>query len=211
MIAEFDIDTRTMRSAFENAPQTDASIIQQTGCDSGRLDVFVNVVCGEFDRFESGLESDGTISEWTRFSGDDECRRYRLSLTAEGRELATYPCWSESGAVFLDGDRRRDGWRFRIQFPDEESLQRYVAYCEDRAIDLQPIRLSRTNESTPVERFGLTTVQARTLVTASESDFFDIPRGCTLEELADQWEISHQALSERLRRGMDSLVESTLR
>jgi predicted DNA binding protein len=211
MIAEFDIDTQAMRSAFENAPQTDASIIQQTGCDSGRLDVFVNVVRGEFDRFESGLESDGTIREWTRFSGDDDCRRYRLSLTEEGRELATYPCWSESGAVFLDGNRRDDGWRFRIQFPDEESLQRYADYCEDRTIDFRPVRLSRTNGSTAVERFGLTPVQARTLVTASELGFFDIPRGCTLEELADEWDISHQALSERLRRGTGTLVESTLR
>jgi hypothetical protein len=211
MIAEFDIDTRAMRSAFENAPQTDASIIQQTACDSDRLDVFVNVARGEFDHFESGLETDGTIGEWTRFSGGNDCRRYRLSLTEEGRELVTYPCWAENGAVFLDGCRRRDGWRFRIQFPEEESLQRYVSYCEDHAIDFRPIRLSRSNDSPGVERFGLTSIQARTLVTASESGFFDIPRGCTLEELADEWEISHQALSERIRRGMGSLVESTLR
>lgn len=211
MIAEFDIDTQAMRAAFQNAPQVDASIIQQTACDSGRLDVVVNVVRGEFNSFETGLETDGTIADWIRFSEDDECRRYRITLTEEGREQATYPCWSENGAVFLDGSRRRDGWRFRIQFPDEESLQRYVSYCEDRTIDFKPIRLSRTDSSTATERFGLTPTQTQTLVTASECGFFDIPRECTLEELADEWDITHQALSERLRRGMGSLVDSTLR
>ncbi|MGQ4557185.1 helix-turn-helix domain-containing protein [Halobellus sp. GM3] len=211
MIAEFDIDTQAMQSAFRHAPQIDASIIQQTACESGRLDVVVNVSRAAFDDFERGLDADGTIEDWVRFSDSDDCRRYRLTLTEQGRELVTYPCWSESGAVFLDGNRRRDSWRFRIQFPDEDSLQRYVAYCEDRTIDFSPIRLSRTDSSNATERFGLTPVQAQTLVTASERGFFSIPRECTLEELADEWDISHQALSERLRRGMSSLIESTLR
>lgn len=211
MIAEFNIDTQAMQSAFQSAPQLDASIIQQTDNGSGGLDVVVNAVRGEFTDFESGLEDDDTITEWVRFTDDDECRRYRITLNEQGRELATYPRWSKDGAVFLDGSRRRDGWRFRIQFPDEESLQRYVSYCENRPIDFKPIRLSRTDSSTATERFGLTPIQTQTLVTASERGFFHIPRDCTLEELADESDITHQALSERLRRGIGSLVESTLR
>lgn len=211
MIAEFNIETQAMRTAFQNAPQLDASIIQQTASGSGGLDVVVNAVRGEFDDFEIGLEDDPTIADWVRFSDDDDCRRYRITLTETGRELATYPRWSRDGAVFLDGSRRRDDWRFRIQFPDEESLQRYVGYCEDHSITFKPIRLSRTDSSTATERFGLTPIQTQTLVSASERGFFHIPRDCTLEELADESDITHQALSERLRRGMGSLVESTLR
>lgn len=211
MIAEFDLETPAMQTALQNAPELDVSIIQQTATDDGRLDVVVNAVRGEFDAFESGLDEDGSVAAWGRFSDGDERRRYRITLTERGRELTTYPRWSSDGAVFLDGTRRRNGWRFRIQLPDEESLQRYVSYCEDQPIDFNPVRLSRSNRSTINERYGLTPTQTQTLVNASQQGFFKIPRDCTLEELAAKSDITHQALSERLRRGMESLVDSTLR
>jgi predicted DNA binding protein len=211
MIAEFDLETPAMRTALQNAPELDVSIIQQTPTESNELDVVVNAVRGEFDDFEAGLDADDSVDSWGRFSDGDDRRRYCITLTERGRELTTFPRWSQDGAVFLDGTRRRDRWRFRIQLPDEESLQRYVAYCEDHGIAYNPVRLSRTNRSTVTERYGLTPTQTRTLVAASQHGFFQIPRECTLEELAAKSDITHQALSERLRRGMDSLVTSTLR
>lgn len=211
MIAEFDLETPAMRTALQNAPELDVSIIQQTATDSSELDVVINAVRGEFEAFEAGLDEDDSVASWGRFSDGNERRRYRITLTERGRDMTTYPCWSQDGAVFLDGTRRRDGWRFRIQLPDEESLQRYVSYCDAHDIDYNPIRLSRTNRSTVTERYGLTPTQTQTLVAASQQGFFQIPRECTLEELAAKSDITHQALSERLRRGMESLVDSTLR
>lgn len=132
----------------------------------------MNTVRGDFTAFETGLDEDETVASWNRFSEDDDSRRYRITLTEQGREMTTYPCWTTDGAVFLDGTRRRNGWLFRLQFPDESSLQRYVTYCDDRSIDFQPSRLSRTDNSSAVERFGLTSVQNQTLVSASEHGFF---------------------------------------
>lgn len=211
MIAEFNLDTPAMRDAFKQAPESEVSIVQQTTARGEPLEIVVNVASDSFDAFEQGLDVDDTVTDWVRFSEGEEPRRYRITLTDRGRELFTYPQWSSDGAVFLDGHRRRDGWRFCIQFPDEESLQRYVSYCEDCAIDFSPIRLARSTGSTVDDRFGLTSTQTSTLVTASQEGFFQIPRGCTLEELAADSDITHQALSERLRRGMGSLVDSTLR
>jgi hypothetical protein len=37
-----------------------------------------------------------------------------------------------------------------------------------------------------------------------------VPRSITLEELADDLSVSHQALSEQLRRGTGGLMEDTL-
>jgi hypothetical protein len=211
MIAEFNIDVEAMRTAFESTTHVDGSIIQQTASETDGLDVVVNVSSSEFEAFETGLEGDDTVGDWKRFSDDSDCRRYRVTLTPGGREAMTYPQWSADGAVFLEGTRRRGDWRFQIQFPSEASLQRYVTYCENRDIDFQPIRLCRSDSVSASERFGLTSVQTRTLVNASERGFFQIPRDCTLEEMAADSEITHQALSERLRRGLGSLVESTLR
>lgn len=40
--------------------------------------------------------------------------------------------------------------------------------------------------------------------------YYDIPRGCTTKELADELGISDQAVTERLRRAIGSLVRHTL-
>jgi predicted DNA binding protein len=57
---------------------------------------------------------------------------------------------------------------------------------------------------------GLSRHQHDALVTAFEEDYYAVPRGVTLDGLADELGVSHQALSERLRRGHRNLVESTL-
>jgi len=211
MIAEFHLQTPAMRTALRSASQIDVSIVQQTPADNAGLDVVLNAARGDFEAFEAGLYDDRTVVTWNKFSAGEKRRRYCVTLTGRGRELFTYTKWSGAGAVFLDGHRRRTGWRFRIQFPDEESLQEYVSFCEDSEIEFRPIRLSRTNSSTVSERFGLTSTQTQTLVTASRRGFFEIPRECSLEDLAEEYDITHQALSERLRRGTESLVDSTLR
>jgi len=210
MIAEFDVETTAMEAAFERSPRLEASILQQTSSASSGLDVVMNAFHEEFSAFESGLDADDTVADWARLSEADDWCRYRVTLTEQGQELMTQPRWSDESAVFLDGTRNRDRWRFRIQFPDEDSFQRYVAYCEQQAIDFRPNRLSRTAPATTTERFDLTTEQRALLLEARERGFFEVPRACTLEELAADSEVTHQALSERLRRGMGSLVEATL-
>jgi predicted DNA binding protein len=57
---------------------------------------------------------------------------------------------------------------------------------------------------------GLTEAQRETLVAAFEAGHFTVPRETSLSELAKQLETSHQALSELLRRGTGTLIESTL-
>jgi predicted DNA binding protein len=52
--------------------------------------------------------------------------------------------------------------------------------------------------------------QQNVLVAARERGYFDIPRETTLRELADELDVSHQTLSEHLRRGIMNLVDATL-
>lgn len=48
------------------------------------------------------------------------------------------------------------------------------------------------------------------LVAAAKNGHFTIPRETTITDLADEFDVSHQAFSELLRRGMENLVFSTL-
>lgn len=59
-------------------------------------------------------------------------------------------------------------------------------------------------------RYGLTEPQRDTIVTAYKAGYFEIPREVSLVDFAEQQGLSHQALSERVRRGLRNLVDSTL-
>ncbi|WP_394349503.1 helix-turn-helix domain-containing protein [Natronococcus pandeyae] len=59
-------------------------------------------------------------------------------------------------------------------------------------------------------RRGLTTPQREALACAVRHGYFEIPRRISLEELAAELGVTHQALSERLRRASDTLAAAEL-
>ncbi|MFC7157751.1 helix-turn-helix domain-containing protein [Halomarina halobia] len=68
----------------------------------------------------------------------------------------------------------------------------------------------RELDGEPVGRYGLTEEQYEALTEAAKQGYFEVPRDIQLGKLADELSISHQALSERIRRAMLALVGDTL-
>jgi predicted DNA binding protein len=58
--------------------------------------------------------------------------------------------------------------------------------------------------------FGLTPAQRETLVAAVDGSYYPIPRRLSTEDLADRFDISDQAVTERLRRAIVALTENAL-
>lgn len=104
----------------------------------------------------------------------------------------------------------RDGrWSFKLLFHDRGA----VSTCHDRIEQYEfRVEVTRVSESTDVAnaRTPLTKTQYETIHKAYELGYFDVPRAVTLEELASELGISHQALSERLRRSNAALVGAEL-
>ncbi|WP_266077768.1 helix-turn-helix domain-containing protein [Haladaptatus caseinilyticus] len=100
-------------------------------------------------------------------------------------------------------------WRFQIQSDDRKTLSTIYESCHDADL---PVEVQNVRERTTLlkESHRLTTQQYETLRSAIDRGYYDIPRKVTTEDLADELGISHQAISERLRRGHRSLVESGL-
>jgi len=114
-----------------------------------------------------------------------------------------------SDGVVLEGVGEGEGWSFRLRFPDRDRLSMFYRRCVDEGI---PIDLKEVYDSTGQDRgeFGLTDDQHEALVTALEAGYFDVPRRLMLVELADRLGISDTAASQRLRRGLGSLLSATL-
>jgi hypothetical protein len=65
-------------------------------------------------------------------------------------------------------------------------------------------------EGDPAGRYGLTTEQFNALTAAAERGLFEVPRGVTIGDLAEEFGVTHQAMSERIRRATGALVEDAL-
>jgi predicted DNA binding protein len=94
-------------------------------------------------------------------------------------------------------------------FPDDDFVST-SEICEEYGIDISIERADELRGAPEYGCFGLTERQYETVVSAYEHGYYDVPRKINQEELAEYFGISHQALSERLRRGHRNLIANTL-
>lgn len=101
-------------------------------------------------------------------------------------------------------------WTFALRFRTHKSLSSFQEYCQDARIDLDVARVYNLGGEDHDRTLGLTERQREALTLAVREGYYDIPRGCTTVELADWLDISDQAVTERLRRAIATLVRNTL-
>jgi hypothetical protein len=95
-------------------------------------------------------------------------------------------------------------WRFKIRFRDRNDVPDFTRLMTERGV---PITLSRLYDpENDVDSTPLSTEQRNTLVAAYERGYFDVPRRVSLAELGDEFGISDNAVSQRLRRGISTLI-----
>lgn len=103
------------------------------------------------------------------------------------------------------------GWQFRVRFPDHGSLRAFTEHCTDHGIGAQLRDLSQggaVSQGPGASGWAvLTGPQQEALSRALEIGYFDVPRRATLDELADDIGVSRQAASERVRRGLSTLLQ----
>ncbi|MFC7213007.1 helix-turn-helix domain-containing protein [Saliphagus sp. GCM10025334] len=116
----------------------------------------------------------------------------------------------ETDGQLLSATGTPDSWAFELRFPDHTALSEFTTRCEDAQISLEVARVYNPTEPDAGPWHGLTGPQREAITLAVEMGYYDIPRGCTTKELADELEISDQAVTERLRRAIGALVTYTL-
>jgi len=101
------------------------------------------------------------------------------------------------------------GWRLRLRSDDHETVTELLERLREAGVAARPtsVRTWKPEEARP---YGLTEAQREAVLLAFERGYFASPRETTLEAVAGELGISRQALSSRLRRGLEHLVENTL-
>lgn len=101
-------------------------------------------------------------------------------------------------------------WRFEVRTEDRETFARFRQAFEDQGIPISLDRLYDLEEVLGDAGGPVTPKQREAVLAAYRRGYFDSPRGVSQEELADQFDVSRRAVSERLRRGLKNPVVATL-
>ena len=112
--------------------------------------------------------------------------------------------------TLLSGLGDEKNWTFEVRSSDQKQVSEFQTYCHENDV---PITLAQLHALSPLEsdrEYDLTDGQRKALVLAYSRGYFDSPRNATQADLADELDISRQAVSSRLHRGLRRLVASTL-
>lgn len=159
------------------------------------------------ERADDALAGDPTVEAATPLLELEDERCYRIRW--EQSVVDAVRLLTREEATVLEAAVEDDRWWFRVLFPDREALARSYEFATDRGVPVDLRKINRL-EGTRHGRFDLTDPQYETLVAALEHGYYDIPREIDMEALSDELEISHQALSERLRRAHLTLVREAV-
>ena len=162
-------------------------------------------VRGSFEENVGKHPSVDRIMEVTRHNGE---RLYSLD-------------WNVSRDVFFQGIVDLEGqllsatgtatkWEFEIRFPTHEALSDFQEYCSNAHVSLEVGRIYNPVRPGTGLWYGVTKAQRETLVRAVRGGYYSIPRRMSTQDLADDLGISDQAVTERLRRAIETLTENTL-
>ncbi|KAA9396788.1 DNA-binding protein [Haloarcula sp. CBA1130] len=158
------------------------------------------------DALESALLGDESVVEFVAMDSAIVESRYRVVLDTNYVEMytqlvdrQTYPM----GALVTE-----HGWKVSTQFADRADLEAFRDTCQSRSVTFRPHRLCETEHGG--DDYGLTAPQREALLAAHRLGYFTVPRGADLTELSAELDATASAISERLRRGTDQLIDHTI-
>jgi len=209
MIACCRFDAEVLETTLETHPDL---TVEVEGIDAGRTVplrlVFWTrgVPTADLDRTLAG---DPTVSTKRNLTTVEGRTLYRTTHPADLPTVSIYNAAIEHDAITLAAINDGDGWDVRFRIPDRDALSAFCRQCRelDVRVDVTSIR---DRSEADCYGFGLTQSQREILSLAWERGYFAVPRESSLTALAEELDISQQAASERLRRGLWVLVSNTV-
>ena len=208
-IIEFELPTDefALHKTLTACPDAVFEVERVVATNSDQVTPYVWVQATDFEALERAFETDPTVEAVTRLSETDEDRSYRMEWTGP-IDLILHILTEQEGTI-THAEGHSDCWQLTVLFPEHGALSRAHNYASENGFSLD-VRAIYEMDGARRTQFDLTSSQHESLVTGFEAGYFEVPRRLSLSDLAAQEGISHQALSERLRRGTNSLIERTL-
>ncbi|MEZ3172681.1 helix-turn-helix domain-containing protein [Halorubrum sp. RMP-47] len=174
----------------------------------GRPTPFVRIRNDARESFERSVRDHPSVNNIQLVDTYDDETLYSLDWEPSDTSLL----WKilDLDAVLLDASGDVDAWQLELRFPSHEALSSFQDHYLEQDIDVTIDRIYNPTKPGAGPWYGLTTPQRETLATSVGAGYYSLPRQISTKELADEFDISDQAVTERLRRGISTLVGNTL-
>ncbi|MFC5973268.1 helix-turn-helix domain-containing protein [Halomarina salina] len=159
---------------------------------------------GSVGNIERALAEESTVESTERLASVDG--RHLYAMEWAGDLGVVVESLEATDGVILDGVGEQGRWELRIRFPSHDRLREFADRC--RASDVRFDVGGIYNPHVPTAKDVLTPTQWETLNVAYERGYFEVPRQSTLADLSEQFGVTEQAVSQRLRRALNGLVGS---
>ena len=169
---------------------------------------FFNVSETARESFESHVRDHPTVSDLYVVNSHDGETLYGLDWEIDDDTF--FASITELGGSVLEASGGADQWVFQLRFRTHDALSEFQESCFDGDIPIDVLKIYNPTKPDAGPWYGLTPPQRETLIYAVEMGYYSLPRGISTQEIADEFDISDQAVSERLRRAIETLVTNTL-
>lgn len=193
---------------FEAVPGLHIEVERFAAQDPDTTMPFVRVTTDDFETFERAVDDDPSVDVATPIADYGDERLYRIHWIGDVERVVRF-LLKEDGAI-TTAQATGESWEFRAMYPERDSLSAVYGCCEENGLSLTVDAIYELEDNGRFEH-GLTDAQHTSLLTAKEMGYYDVPRRTSLSDLSEELGVSHQALSERLRRGHANLIDRTLR
>lgn len=167
------------------------------------------VACTDAEWAERAVREDEAVAGVEVVEGVDD--GVLLSVEWRPESAPLMDAFADAEATCLKGIGTGDGWQLTLRYPNREVFAESYRSCLNAGIDVNIESIHSTGRSVDHGVAAvLTEPQREALCEALGAGYFAVPRAITLEELAARLEISDTAASQRVRRGVASILTETL-
>ncbi|SEV88811.1 GAF and HTH_10 associated domain-containing protein [Halobacterium jilantaiense] len=207
MEAAVPADQLALAATLRTVPDARVDAVRTVAAGSDSM-LPVLVFDGHYEDVEPALRDDPSVASVSPLATLEKECVYQVEWAddASDRLETMFP---EAGAV-MRTRAADEKWCFRALFADRGPMEDWYHGCRDAGLDVDVESVHDPTESVRSRQHGLSRKQYVALETALQHGFYDIPRKVTLEELADEFDVSHQALSERLSRAHRSTIANVV-
>jgi predicted DNA binding protein len=175
---------------------------------SGVMTPLVWIENGTHDSLGSRIGGHPTVTAVERLERLSERSLYAIEWALDYDHLFRY--FRDNAVHLLSVTGSPETWQFTVRFQTHHALSTFDEYCENSQISIEVLRVYNLPEQQSDQAFGITQPQQEALMLAVREGYYDIPRQCDTKGLAEQLDISDQAVTERLRRAIATLTRNAL-
>lgn len=193
-------DSFALDDTFERVPDAEFDTAPVVAHDAGTAIPLLWASTADHGAVEEALHTDPSTLDVSRLSRHEEQSLYRVEWRPAVQAVVE-SLLGRHGSL-LDAHGSRTGWSFRLLFRQRSRVDALADRCRDLSLDavVQRPMVDFPSGATVSKK------QIEALSVALSMGYYAVPRRRTLEDVADEVGVSHQALSERLRRGQQGVL-----